>query len=206
VKEYTTDQEKFWESDFGDEYIARNKSDELHASNLNFFSNILKRMDSYPASALELGANVGMNVKAILTLSPKTAVTAVEINAKAIFELKNLNCEAVQASILEYAPKQKFDLVFTKGVLIHINPNELHKVYNLMYSSSNKYILVAEYYNPSPVSVTYRGIEERLFKRDFAGEMLEMFPDLKLVDYEFCYHNGVFPQDDITWFLLEKLG
>jgi hypothetical protein len=44
-----------------------------------------------------------------------------------------------------------------------------------------------------------------LFKRDFAGEMLERYPDLELIDYGFVYkRDNNFPQDDITWFLLKK--
>lgn len=38
---FTTDQEGFWAGSFGDEYIARNKGDQLLASNLNFFSRAL---------------------------------------------------------------------------------------------------------------------------------------------------------------------
>ena len=71
--------------------------------------------------------------------------------------------------------------------------------------SSKKYILICEYYNPSPTTISYRGHSDRLFKRDFAGEMLDKFSDLKLVDYGFSYHrDNSFPQDDITWFLLQK--
>jgi spore coat polysaccharide biosynthesis protein SpsF len=44
-----------------------------------------------------------------------------------------------------------------------------------------------------------------LFKRDFAGEMMDRYPDLKLLDYGFVYHRDpAFPDDDITWFLMEK--
>jgi spore coat polysaccharide biosynthesis protein SpsF len=44
-----------------------------------------------------------------------------------------------------------------------------------------------------------------LFKRDFAGDLLDRFPGLVLVDYGFVYHRDkAFPQDDMTWFLLEK--
>jgi len=44
-----------------------------------------------------------------------------------------------------------------------------------------------------------------LFKRDFAGEMLDRYPALKLLDYGFVYRRDpLFPQDDMTWFLLEK--
>jgi spore coat polysaccharide biosynthesis protein SpsF len=92
-------------------------------------------------------------------------------------------------------------------VLIHINPDSLPGVYDRLYRSSKRYICVAEYYNPSPVQVLYRGFTEKLFKRDFAGEMLDRFPDLRLVDYAFAYHRDPnFGQDDITWFLLEKTG
>ena len=37
------------------------------------------------------------------------------------------------------------------------------------------------------------------------GELMDRFPSLKLVDYGFLWkRDPVFPQDDITWFLLEK--
>ena len=38
-------------------------------------------------------------------------------------------------------------MVLLKGVLIHINPNQLNKVYKKI-SVYLKYILIAEYYNP----------------------------------------------------------
>jgi pseudaminic acid biosynthesis-associated methylase len=74
-----------------------------------------------------------------------------------------------------------------------------------MFNASNRYILVAEYFNPSPVAIPYRGHNDRLFKRDFAGEMLDRYYNLELLDYGFAYHRDpLFPQDDITWFMLEK--
>jgi len=65
--------------------------------------------------------------------------------------------------------------------------------------------LMCEYYNPSPVEVNYRGHSGKLFKRDFAGEFLDKFSDVKLIDYGFVYQRDpAFPQDDLTWFLMEK--
>ncbi|MGH8240704.1 MAG: pseudaminic acid biosynthesis-associated methylase, partial [Steroidobacteraceae bacterium] len=97
------------------------------------------------------------------------------------------------------------DLVLIKGVLIHLNPEVLPVAYRKLHEAAGRWILICEYYNPTPIAVTYRGHADRLFKRDFAGEMLETFPDLHLVDYGFVYRRDpVFPQDDITWFLLEK--
>jgi spore coat polysaccharide biosynthesis protein SpsF len=72
-------------------------------------------------------------------------------------------------------------------------------------ASTGRYLFVAEYYNPSPVAIAYRGHKDRLFKRDFAGEIMDRYPQIRLVDYGFSYHRDPsFPQDDITWFLMEK--
>ena len=202
MNNWKTEQEAFWASEFGTGYMERN--DSLIGSNEVLFGKIIQKMAKAPASVLELGANIGLNVAALNHILPGTKVSAVEINSLAAEQLRKLDCEVFETSILDFAPKSKYDLVFTKGVLIHINPAELSNVYELMYKSTNKYILVAEYYNPTPVTITYHGQEDRLFKRDFAGELLDRFSDLKLVDYGFTYHRDIFPQDDLTWFLLEK--
>ena len=74
-----------------------------------------------------------------------------------------------------------------------------------MYNSSNRYILLWEYYNPKPVSIEYRWYNDKLFKRDFCWDILNKYPDLELKSYWFNYHwDNNFQQDDITWFLLEK--
>ena len=203
---FRTEQEKFWAGAFGDEYINRNKSEEYLASNLNFFSKAFNQIGR-PNSLIEFGANVGMNLRAIKLLFPKTNLFGIEINKTASEELAEyLGKENVfNGSILDYLPNQKFEVSLIKGVLIHINPEMLNEVYSKLYDSSSKYILICEYYNSSPVTINYRGHSDRLFKRDFAGEMLEIYSDLKLVDYGFCYkRDKAFPQDDITWFLLEK--
>ncbi len=52
--------------------------------------------------------------------------------------------------------------------------------------------------------VEYRGHTGKLFKRDFAGEMIDRF-DLNLIDYGFFYHrDNYFSFGDSNWFLLEK--
>ena len=96
------------------------------------------------------------------------------------------------------------DLTFTFAVLIHINPEHLKSVYDNLVNGSNRYVLVAEYYNPTPTIVNYRGHDDRLFKRDFAGDLIDNY-GLRLVDYGFVYkRDNCAPQDDVTWFLLEK--
>ena len=88
--------------------------------------------------------------------------------------------------------------------MIHINPNYLSNVYENLVYGSNRYVLVSEYYNPLPTQVNYRGHSDRLFKRDFAGDLIDNY-GLKLIDYGFIYkRDNWVPQDDSNWFLLEK--
>lgn len=203
---FKTEQEAFWAGEFGDDYILRNQGKNLLASNLNFFSKSLLSTNNLN-SCIEFGANIGMNIKALRLLYPDIELNAIEINKEAVEDLTSLlnRKNIFQGSIFDYDPVRKFDLVLIKGVLIHINPDQLTNVYNKLVASSKRYILVAEYYNPSPVAIPYRGHTEKLFKRDFAGEMMDNFSELSLKDYGFAYHrDSKFPQDDINWFLLEK--
>lgn len=202
---YKTDQEKFWAGEFGNQYIERNFDENMVASSLQFWSKIISKTANIK-SVIEYGPNVGINLRAIQKLIPSAKLTGVEINKTAVEvlrEVKGIN--VFNESIINFKGEEKYDLVFTSGVLIHIDPQSLEKVYESMYNASSKYILVAEYYNPTPVSISYRGEDDKLFKRDFAGDLLERFDNLILVDYGFQYRRDPnFPLDDITWFLLEK--
>ena len=205
--EYKTPQEEFWAGSFGSEYIERNRSDSLHASNLAFFSRALERAGPI-RSCVELGANIGMNLRALRELYPDIRCNAVEINAEAATQLAELigDKNVFRGSIAEWSVSGSSDLSLVKGVLIHLNPALLPIAYERLHEASSRLVLIAEYYNPTPVEVSYRGHAGRLFKRDFAGEMLDRFTDLRLIDYGFCYHRDPkFPQDDVSWFLMEKV-
>jgi len=207
MNSYKTEQERFWAGNFGNDYIARNDSKMLLAGNLDLFSEIINKTKNVK-TVLELGANIGMNILAINNLLPNSKTSAVEINSKAFEQLKTIcTGEAYLTSILNMnvEMKNQYDFVFTKGVLIHINPEELNKVYEIMYNLSKKYICIVEYYNPTPIAIDYRGGKNKLFKRDFAGELLDKYSQLELVDYGFKYRrDNNYPQDDVSWFLLKK--
>lgn len=205
-KDYLTEQESFWAGDFGTEYIMRNQGEELLASNIAFFCETLRNAEK-PKTCIEFGANIGMNLRALKLLYPQQKQYAIEINKDAVDELLSfLPLENIfHTSILDYKPEVVYDLTLIKGVLIHINPDYLSQVYEKLYQSTKKYMLISEYYNPSPVQIPYRGHNERLFKRDFCGEILDTYSDLRLIDYGFVYHRDPnYPQDDINWFLLKK--
>lgn len=203
---YKTEQEVFWAGQFGDEYIDRNQGAEIVASNLALFAKIFSRTRKVE-SLIEFGSNRGLNLQAIRQLLPNAELSAIEINKKAVVELEKLGIieKIYHQSILDFKPDYQRDFVVIKGVLIHLNPKVLPQVYDLLYRTSNRYIMIMEYYNPTPVEIPYREHTGKLFKRDFAGEILDLYPDLQLLDYGFCYEREyVFPNGDATWFLMEK--
>lgn len=195
--------EAFWSEGFGDEYHKRQGDIGSVVANTALFSNVLNMVDDV-SSIIEFGAGEGRNIEAISRLYPEIETTGVEIN-QAAAQLIPADL-VINDSILNYDEDKhgQADLVFTKGLLIHMDPADLPAAYDILYCSSKRYILLVEYYNPSPVEVVYRGHKNRLWKRDFAGEMLDLYPDLQLVDYGFVYHRDQYPQDDVTWFLMEK--
>jgi pseudaminic acid biosynthesis-associated methylase len=201
-----TEQEAFWAGEFGNEYMARNQGPEIIALNVAFFAKVLARTHDV-RSVLEFGPNIGLNLKALRQLLPEAELDAVEINAKAVEALREWGGlkTIYHQSILDFVPDRPRDLVLIKGVLIHINPDALPQVYDAVHASSRRYVCMEDYYNPTPVEVPYRGHRNQLFKRDFAGELMDRHPDLQLVDYGFNYHRDPrSTQGDGTWFLLEK--
>jgi len=202
-----TSQEQLWAGDFGNDYIVRNRDSALLDNNRALFEKILSHTQGV-TSAIEFGPNIGNNLRAMRDLLPAVELHSVEINASAAAEIQAWWGATVEvASLLDFKPSRQWDLSFTKGVLIHLPPQALPDVYDKLVAASSRYVMVCEYYNPSPVEVSYRGHEHALFKRDFAGEILDAHPELALVDYGFTYHRDPrHPLDDSTWFLMEKQG
>jgi len=202
---FQTEQEAFWAGEFGDQYIGRNPSSKEMGARLALFAKIMARTTGVESS-IEFGANIGNNLKVLQQMFPSMDLAAVEINDKAVEVLKDWGKARVyHRSILDFEPEQQYDLSFVSGVLIHINPEMLSQVYDRLFLATRRYLCCIEYYNPSPVEISYRGHSGKLFKRDFAGEIMSRFQELRLLDYGFVYHRDPnFPLDDLTWFLMEK--
>lgn len=202
---YKTLQEEFWAGEFGAGYMQRNTGEQIIVSRTVNFARMLRAATGV-RSILELGCNIGMNLEALHRLSSAFQLSAVEINADAAKVASDRNVANVQVETIveRIVAAEEFDLTFTSGVLIHIAPDMLSRAYDNLYRLSRRYILVNEYYNPTPTMVNYRGEDDRLFKRDFAGELIDKY-GVKLVDYGFFYHRDRYASgSDSTWFLLEK--
>lgn len=158
-------------------------------------------------SFLDCGSNIGRNVAFLNKLINHASSNIIEIaeepyyKCKSDFEISNSYLGPIKDAEFE----TKFDLVFTMVVLIHINPNDLIETMSKMFEFSQKYILIGEYFNRTPVMIEYRGEQNMLFKQDFGKLFIENF-DCSLVDYGFLwgkiFDDGGFY--DITWWLFEK--
>ncbi|MBC7729164.1 MAG: pseudaminic acid biosynthesis-associated methylase, partial [Microbacteriaceae bacterium] len=161
---YKTEQEQFWAGDFGLEYQQRCQGERLISANVALFTRILGASVKLK-SVLELGCNIGNNLVALNRIDCELQLSAYEINETAAAKARALNIADISCdTVLNKLPtERKHDLTFTKGVLIHIHPEQLDAVYDNLVALSNRYVMVCEYYNPTPVTVNYRGNQERLF-------------------------------------------
>jgi len=201
-------QVSFWRGEFGDGYAARNSADPKTLEQRQaMWRQILAPMAPPPRSILEVGANIGLNLKALSALTPAD-LHAVEPNEKArrvLAESGALPAAHVHDATAAALPLQDdaVDFVFTSGVLIHIAPDDLLASCREMFRVSSKYVACAEYFNPTPIEIEYRGHRRVLFKRDFGGFWLDNFPELALVDYGFLWKRAT-GLDDLTWWLFCK--
>lgn len=200
-------QDVFWTDEYADSYSLKNSvfDNELGRQG---WAKILNKADLVQKTFLEVGCNIGRNLDQLSLLNPELKPSVVEINPKALefvcsrHELQRSFCGPVQEASF---PSESFELVFTSGVLIHVPPDDLLDVMAKMYEWSSKYIVIAEYFNRTPVSIEYQGRPNLLFKRDFGGMFADNF-DAKIVDYGFLW-GRIFDAsgfDDITWWLFEK--
>lgn len=202
------EQEEFWKNKYSQEYIKKNSNFNRELL-IKGWREILKNV-SAPNTIGEFGANVGRNIEALNHIYPEAEKTAIELSADASKILRNRfkDLNVINWSILESKiTNNSFDLSFTMGVLIHIHPNDLQQNLKKVILSSNRYVVIGEYFNRTPVSLTYQGEEEKLFKRDFGKFALENFSDkIKFKYYGFLwghlYDEGGF--DDITWWVFER--
>lgn len=198
----TTEQEEFWAGPEGAAYAAR-QTLALQARQ-HMYASIFNRMQQRPKSIIEFGAGMGDNLVAIRRYGVGMKLAAVEVNEGALERLRLVADAAYLSTIQTFHIEPFWEMAMTRGVLIHIPPNDLPAAYDTLHTQAKRWILIAEYYSPKPRMIPYRGCDNLLWARDFAGEMLDAYADLKLIDYGFIYHRGPNAQDDLTYFLMER--
>lgn len=197
-------QEEFWAGGEGDAYTQRCPGDTPSA--LSFFARALAKAEA-PTRIIELGAGSGTNLRALELLYPHAYTLGIDVNTRACEEMQRRGVECRQMTIeqLDNDPVGTFDLVLTKGVLIHLDTEAMIKALNTIMGLADKYVLLAEYYRPSRQPIAYQGRTDLLWGDDFAAELLAQSGQaFHVVDYGFVWRHDPQPQDDITWFLLER--
>ncbi|MFH2066162.1 MAG: pseudaminic acid biosynthesis-associated methylase [Pseudomonadota bacterium] len=196
--------EGLWGGEFGNAYVDRN----IDARNGRepFWKNLIARYEIQ--NVLEVGCNVGANLFWLNQLLESRRVFGIDINEKALKELKKRNPEvnAVWSPAKELPFRDRhFDLVFTTGVLIHQTPLSLPLVMSEIVRCSRKFILCAEYFAEDLTEIPYRNQHGALFKQNYGKIYQDLFPYLELMD------QGFLPKeeggwDDVTYWLFRKPG
>ena len=198
-----------WTGAFGDAYTTRNAAEEADVDRrVDMWRRVLRPLSADPpASCLEVGANVGINLRALRTLHA-IEMHALEPNAKAreiLIQDRVVPADHVLDGTVDRIDLSdgSIDLVFTSGVLIHVHPEHLETACREMHRVTRRYLLTIEYFASEPETKTYRGQDGLLFKRDFGAFWLDLFPALALIDYGFFWKRAT-GLDNLTWWLFAK--
>lgn len=194
--------ESLWEGDFGDDYVDRNRAAYEHRR--EFWTSTMSELGSCER-VLEVGCNVGGNLRWISGPVDPAGVYGVDVNRKALAELRSVlpDANAVWSPGRELPFRDRwFDLVFTMGVLIHQPEATLPLVMAEIVRTSRRWVLCGEYFSEDTTEVPYRGQEGALFKRDYGRLYGELFPELRLSRSGFLGRDEGW--DDVTWWLFER--
>lgn len=202
-----------WMGSFGKEYTERNAitlndTEELYKKNLGVTRSelngrFLKDIESW-ALILEVGSNIGNQLLCLQNMGFSN-LYGIDIQNYAVELSKKNSCgiNIIQGSAIDIPFKDAyFDLVFTSGLLIHIDPSDVNKVLTEIHRCSRRYIWGLEYYEEKYTGVPYRGEKNLLWKGNYKQLYLDLFSDLQLVKEERLHYLNSSNVDSM--FLLEK--
>lgn len=188
-KTYSTPQERVWNSEHGFRYVVHHMTEDWKVSRVPIWEKLIQNVLDCQ-SILEMGCNIGANLKAIRYLNPSIALSGIEINPHAVEILKEENFhEIFCGSIIDFDTTKTYDLVFSRGVLIHINPEKLHNVMRNMVKHARKYVMIFEHYSPTLIQPAgyarrVKGSEANegyQFWQDYSGIFHDLYPEWNIV-------------------------
>lgn len=198
-----THQLDIWKSGFGEAYTDRN---EVSAEEMDcayerergvrksvIFKDFLPPDLERGAKILEVGSNVGAQLRILQKLRPDFEFHGVEPMAYALKKAEEASPDMhfTKASAFDLPFEDgRFDLVMTNCVLIHISPTDLARATSEIYRCSKRYIFLQEFFAETETEVRYRGHKGLLWKTDFMARYLEQFPDLVLVKVDYIKYPG----------------
>lgn len=193
LAEKNTQQREFWIGDFGTEYIQRNKTIEtvnkLYKKQTGItveqiFENFFEKIDR-DCAIIELGCNVGLNLSVLNKMGFKN-LTGLEINKSAFSIAKKNNplISFINSSIENFNVADKYDLVYTAGVLIHINPDTLPLIIKKIDNLSKQHIFGFEYYSDHLEEIKYRNHPNTCWKQNFPKLIKKLNPSYRTIREE----------------------
>jgi pseudaminic acid biosynthesis-associated methylase len=197
---------EFWTGEDGNKYIDRNAFTPLNVSRrAAMWERVFENIRA-PNRILEVGANIGINIAALQKIMPPCVqYYGIEPNETAFNELQKIVSDPKMAGLSTAdniaLPDSSIDVVFTSGVLIHIEPGMLLASCHEIHRVARRYVIAAEYFSDQPQQIGYRG--NYIWKRDFGQFYLDNFPDLRPIDCGFEW-RGMTGLDNLTWWVFEK--
>lgn len=183
-----------WAGEFGNAYLQRNQVDWMRRVEL--WRWILTRTGA--RSVFEMGCNAGWNLSAIKRLCPDVRAIGNDVNEAACEQAAQAGLRVVNRLDFTTEVPGKYELVFTAGVLIHIEPEHLTEVMTALAAKSYRWVLAIEYAADAEEQVEYRGHRDKCWRRPYGKLYQEL--GLRLDDTGDAGPGF----DKCTYWLLEK--
>ncbi len=171
-------QEKIWEGEFCVEYTIENsdfnKNEMLfydkHGITLEIvYQKIFGDLDrNY--RILEVGCNVGHKLERLQMMGFKN-LYGLDINAKAIEtgEINHPDIHFIHGTLNDLNYYEKFDIVMTNYMLIHVSPEFISETLQSCYDFSARYLFHMEFDSPTEEKIKWSGKDDICWKRPMIG-------------------------------------
>jgi spore coat polysaccharide biosynthesis protein SpsF len=202
-----TEQEAFWSGVNGTSYSIDNYSDDIpNSEKIALWKTIFDQIDGVE-DALEVGCNIGLNLRAIHEFKPDLELSAIEINARAANIVEQLGyVHMYRGSVFDFEQPKKWDLVYVRGVLMHLHTDFLQKAYTVINNHARKYVCFCENFSEQVEVIPYRGRNDLLVSRHFAREFTSAFPRWKIVADGWDSIDTIAPSNrDRRWFVMKNI-
>ena len=116
----------------------------------------------------------------------------IDINRMAVDNAKRFTgFDVVEGNVFKLPFRDNyFDLVFTDGLLIHINPDDLVDAMSEIYRVSNYYVMGIEYYDKVMKMIRYHGLDNVLWKGNYCDIYQKHFGLVLLAKKKLCYKDS----------------
>jgi hypothetical protein len=181
-----------WAGQFGDDYTTRNEKVDWQ-KRMTLWRWLLTRTGA--VSVYENGCNIGPNMNAIRRLCPDVRLIGSDVNQKACTRAAHGGHSVYHLHDFRQIPGM-FDLTFTAGVLIHVEPEHLKEHMQGLIDKSYQWVLAIEYAADVETEISYRD-GARCWKRPY-GQLYEEL-GLRIDD-----QGDASGFDRCTYWLMEK--